>query len=235
MKTRFGMILFLIGSLTGCTMFGINNEEPEPILSFFVGPRRVSCVNPYRNNLCYQVKEKLDDPWVLYKGEVMGLQYEPGFIYELKVQADRKSQPSIDGPDVQWVLNQLISKSPVAQETEVPVDLFEKIWTLEQFGDPQNLTPAAGDTHPTLFFQLDGHFTGSSGCNRINGGFSTDGNRIQFDSLSATKNMCPTPAGLLDQEQTLLSTLEKAERYKLSNGQLQIYSTGDVGVLIFKQ
>ncbi|HEX7556812.1 MAG TPA: META domain-containing protein, partial [Leptolinea sp.] len=168
-------------------------------------------------------------------GEVMGLQFEPGFVYELQVQADIKSKPAEDGPAIQWVLYRIINKTPATEETDIPATLVGSNWILIQFGSVQTPTVVIGDSEPNLFFQVDGHFTGSTGCNRFNGIYTIEGDRIHLSSIASTRKMCPTPTGMLEQEQSVLKTLELAERYQLAGDQLSIFSEGDSRVITYKK
>jgi heat shock protein HslJ len=235
MRTRLAICLLLFAGLSGCAWIDNIVDPPAPVQPLFVGPQRVSCVNPNRNNLCLLIRGKPEETWQLYKGEVMGLLFEPGFLYELQVRADTKSPPEEGGPDIQWVLYKIVSKKADVESTPIPVDLQGVLWILDKFGDPQYLTQASSDPIPTLFFQEDGHATGSSGCNRFNGVYSITGDQIRFTSLSATKKMCPTQTSLMEQEQSVFNTLQQAGRYQITNGQLYIYISGDGKVLIFKK
>ncbi len=209
-------------------------EEKSPPLTIFVGPEKVNCVNRDRNNLCYQVKAKVDDDWSLYKGDIMGFLFKPGYIYELVVQADTRGKPYGDAPDVQWILVEQVNRLPVQPEVS-PADWLDISWILEQFGNPTALKTAMGENLPSIIFRQDGMATGSSGCNRFNAKYTIVVDQIRFSDLSATKNMCPSQEGMLDQEQTIFYVYQQAGRFVLKEDHLYIYSMGDELVLVFKQ
>ncbi len=125
MKKSISICLILFVALSGCSLANIAEEEKSPINTLIVGPDRVTCTNPLRNNLCYQVKVKMEDAWQLYDGEIMGFQYVSGNIYELKVQQDTISVTSSGDPEVQWVMVQLVSSLPAPEVTTVPAELQE--------------------------------------------------------------------------------------------------------------
>jgi heat shock protein HslJ len=235
MKHLYRICLIVLVGLTGCSVIKPSQVKPQPVHTLYIGPERVECVNPYRNNQCFQVKEKLEDQWSLYKGEIMGLQYEPGFYYHTEVQADVIGKPDKDAPAIQWILFRLISKTVEPETTALPITVQGKTWILEQYGDLQTPTTASGDTPPTLFFQSDGHVSGSSGCNRFNATFVIAKDRIQFGELAATKKMCPTPTAELEQEQMVFSILQQADHFELNDTQLKIISSGNHRVLIYKK
>jgi heat shock protein HslJ len=236
MKNILVSLLLIIFLLAGCSLPGQVREETSPIVTLYIGPKMVTCDNPLRNNLCYQVKDSPEQEWGQYKGEIMGFLYEPDFVYELKVRKDSLSAPSANAPEQQWVLMEQIQKTAnTAGQISGKDELAGPAWSLDQFGSPQKLSMALGDPVPTIFFQKDGHFTGSTGCNRFNGSFTTDSFRVVFDSVAATKKMCSGQAGMLEQEQTILKTVETAQRYQITDGKLFLFSSGDALVLIFKK
>lgn len=234
MNKFFALSLLFSIALSGCAYREIFKPTPEPVETLYVGPQRLPCDNPYRNNECLQVRQSYDAPWELYKGNITGLQYEPGYSYQLEVQKDINSKPDVDAPPVQWVLYRLVSKSQVGEATKVPVILQGITWNLVQLGNPAALTAATGEPKPSIFFQSDGHISGSTGCNKFNGTFSVDNDRMQFDSLSATKKMCPTPdTALMEQEQMMMQILKVADHYVLEPDRLQIISSGNNQLMVF--
>jgi heat shock protein HslJ len=200
----------------------------------FIGPQRLPCDNPYRNNECLQIRQSYDAQWELYKGNITGLQYEPGYTYQLEVQKDKIGKPDVDAPEIQWVLFRLVSKTKIGEATTVPIILQGITWNLSQYGSQGAMTDARGEPKPSIFFQSDGHISGSSGCNKFNGTFSVDNDRIQFGSLASTTKMCPTPDNtLIDQEQLIMLTLQQADHYVLEPDRLQIISSGNNRMLVF--
>jgi heat shock protein HslJ len=182
------------------------------------------------------VKTDLNSEWQEYHGEIMGLIYESGYFYELQVQYDSLSEQSANAPEKQWVLikmNQKVLSTVPTDKTNT--DLVSYLWVLDQFGPPLTLREAIGDDRPTIFFQDDGHFTGSTGCNRFNGTYFIDGSLIHTGSLAATKKMCPGGEGLLEQEQTIFQTLANAEKYQLDKDTLQIFDASNSRILIYKK
>lgn len=233
MKTLTKIGLIMLVSLSGCSNPIWQAGFSEPIQTLYVGPKMLPCVNPLRNNLCFQIKLNEDDPWELYEGEVIGLEFTPGYVYELQVQADTANEPDIHGPKIQWVLYKLIHKVPAIQITLSDNDFQGSTWTLQQFGDPQKLTVVVTETIPTLIFQAGGQVSGSTGCNQLKCSYQRAGDRIKFDALIVTKMMCPHPSGSMEQEQMILAILQQAERVELTDDKLQIFAAGDDRVLIY--
>lgn len=227
-------VILLIIHVSGCSNFPGYGQEKSLPKTIFVGSEKVDCVNRERNNLCYQIKEHVDEEWSLYKGEIMGFLFEPGFIYELVVQADTMARVSGDAPDVQWVLLERVSKvsmQPQAQEIEwrdIP-------WILTQFGKSDALRESVGAELPNVTFRNDGQLTGSSGCNRFNGVYAVGTDLICVSNLAASKAMCPSIEGMLEQEQTIFYVFQQSGQFELKGEQLFIYSREGDQLLVFKR
>jgi len=93
-------------------------------------------------------------------------------------------------------------------------------WELVSIGERP---PLAGTTI-TLSFE-DGLARGSSGCNSYGGAYQINGEQIEFQEFEATVMACLDPAGVMEQEQIYLQYLGEAQRFEMTNGQLQIYGS----------
>lgn len=51
--------------------------------------------------------------WTLFYDEISGFQYEPGYVYTLKVNIDTVPNPPADGSSLRYSLIKLISKDKV--------------------------------------------------------------------------------------------------------------------------
>jgi putative lipoprotein len=81
---------------------------------------------------------------------------------------------------------------------------------------------------------LDGaqnRYSGSSGCNRLNGGFKLDGHSLHFKATASTMMACPEP--LMTQEQAFTKMLQSVTGYRISGRTLELLA-GDKTVAKFK-
>ncbi len=69
----------------------------------------------------------------------------------------------------------------------------------------------------------DGKVSGSAGCNTFGGSYQVDGDKIAISELFTTLMACPEPKGIMEQEQLILQFLGNAQKYKIVDGQLQIF------------
>ncbi len=222
--------------LTGCSSLPFISPAAEPVEPLYVGPDKVICVNPYHNNQCLQIKHSPEAQWELYIGDVVGLQHEPGFIYQLEVYKANNVKPAVGDPPVQWIMSRLISKTKNGEAVSNPAYIQGIAWSLAQYGDPAGLTEARGEPKPAILFQADGKITGSTGCNMFTGTYSINNDRIQFGSLSPSSNKCATPdPALMEQEQALLLILQQADHFVIEPARLQIISSGNNRLIVFNK
>jgi hypothetical protein len=99
--------------------FSCNEETTLPAdetVRWFVAPEKIACQGMVPM-MCLQVKERMEDPWLLFHREIEGFAYEPGYLYEIVVHLRHIANPPADGSSVEYTLVQLVSKTgvPAAQ------------------------------------------------------------------------------------------------------------------------
>jgi heat shock protein HslJ len=106
-------------------------------------------------------------------------------------------------------------------------------WVLKSYGDPGALQAAIPGHEPTLTFDKETKtFQGNGGVNSYGGDYKLDGSKLTISGLVHTL-MASTDQALNIQEMTFFNTLNSAESYKISGGELTI--TGSEGILVFTQ
>ncbi len=95
-------------------------------------------------------------------------------------------------------------------------------WSLTGLGGTP-IQPGAGIT---ATFGDDGSLTGSGGCNRFVGDYTTDGDTLSVGPLAATRMSCGQVAD--DLETTFLGALEAASGFAISGTDLVVSTTNDV-------
>ena len=107
-----------------------------------------------------------------------------------------------------------------------------------------NRNKPIGSRPITLSFNDGFKLSGNSGCNRYGGRLYNDGKYLNLDfstkegdksetALFSTKMYCPSPRGLMDQEQTYLAQLKTSSRYSVSSDVLTIKDGSDT--LVYKR
>lgn len=98
-------------------------------------------------------------------------------------------------------------------------------WYLVTFGSNSRPHTSVGERPVTLRFEED-RLAGQSGCNNFGGGYSLDGNQIQFQPFFVTSAAC-TDEVLNRQEQAILGALQGTVPFELSGDRLVLrYDNG---------
>lgn len=106
-------------------------------------------------------------------------------------------------------------------------------WRLVEL-DGQTAIAGGGAREPHLIFSRSegaDRVGGATGCNTMGGGYTADGDRIDFSQLMSTKMAC-IEEDRMRQETRFLSALERADRYAISGDMLTL-SAGDSVVARF--
>ncbi|SEL41873.1 Heat shock protein HslJ [Roseovarius azorensis] len=109
-----------------------------------------------------------------------------------------------------------------------PADLLiGPAWQVTALGQAELVEPE----RLSLNFITPGRVAGSSGCNRLVGGFTLTGEGLQFGAMGSTLMACPEP--LMEQERRMLDALEQITRFDISeDGALQLIGGDHDAVLI---
>lgn len=109
-----------------------------------------------------------------------------------------------------------------------PADLLTgDAWRITALGDATLIEPE----RLSLNFLDAGRVAGSSGCNRIVGGFSLTGEGLHFGPMASTMMACPDP--LMEQERRMLDALEQVVAFDMDkSGALRLLGEDHSTVLI---
>lgn len=121
--------------------------------------------------------------------------------------------------------------NPEEAQAQVP---FEGIdWRLTAYRDESgpiiSVTPRS---RPTEFRFEAGRFSGSTGCNRVQGGYAVEGDTLRLgDGLAATRMACPEP--LMKQETVIFKALQRVTGYRQGVDRLELTDDRGETVLSF--
>jgi len=108
--------------------------------------------------------------------------------------------------------------------------LLNDIWLLESINRKEITDGDYAREKPLLeFHKVDGKVMGTTGCNRLNGTYKTEGNMISFGPLMTTKIACPGKG-----EATFKAALAEVNSYKIKDLKLYLLS-GSAEKLRFKK
>ena len=96
------------------TLGACGSLEPDrDFLTLYVAPNTVDCVGMVPQQ-CMLTKERPDDDWTYFYGEIVGFTYEPGFNYTLRVERRHIRNPPADGSSYEYRLVEVLVKEAAA-------------------------------------------------------------------------------------------------------------------------
>lgn len=199
----------------------------------YVGPQRIDCegMGPQK---CYQVKERPEDPWLLFYDEIEGFDYEEGYTYEVRVEETRVADPPADAASFKWRLLEVVNKTPEgnSQGDSLPQEITSTEWLLATYQIARAIPRDVSSFRSTLKLSAEGRANGSGGCNTFTAGYETGANHsITFDSVASTRKAC---AGeIMEWESTYFQALESARAYTLEDNRLRITFANGQGTLTY--
>ncbi|MDX2228165.1 MAG: META domain-containing protein [Leptolyngbyaceae cyanobacterium bins.349] len=104
-------------------------------------------------------------------------------------------------------------------------------WRLANMTQPPFPTPMLPSADLTADF-TGGRVSGSAGCNRYNGSYTTNGRQLKVGPLATTFKACE--AGLMQQETMFLQALQGAQRYEVNPDGLQIFYRNEQGTGVLR-
>ncbi len=115
-------------------------------------------------------------------------------------------------------------------------DLEDTEWTLVAYNNGKEAVVSVLDGSETNFaFAADGTLSGTAGCNRMNGSFTTEDGTIEFGEIATTRMACPKPEGVMDQEFAVIEALGSAATYRVEGDSLEMRTDQDAIALQFRR
>ncbi len=118
--------------------------------------------------------------------------------------------------DNQLVLLDAAGETIITFELLEPAPLVGTTWVMTTFviGGDAMTTPLQG-TEITALFAEDGRLGGSAGCNNYTASYTVDGSQLTISPAAATRKLCSTPEGVMDQEAAYLASLEQVAAFEI--------------------
>lgn len=157
------------------------------------------------------------------------LEYSDGKMFMLDASGKKMEGPLAD----KFILKPGETKNPVTQtntNTSVSPNSINGKWILMEIDGQKADSSSYTNGLPFLEIrEADNKFTGSTGCNRINGASTINGNYLTFSKYNKTRMACPG-----DGESNFINALSKIDSYKIEGNNLMMISDGK-SVLVFSR
>ncbi len=220
LKVFFAWLTLGILVSCGSTKNGIQeNMETE---TFWINSTKVDCVG-VGPMTCLQIQKSdviLYKAWQNFYTKIEGFEYEPGYIYKVKVAVenlDPKTVP-VDASTKRYKLIEVLEKKAD------PRLLINDIWVLTQI-EGKDITISDERERPRLEIQVAKHrIAGKGVCNQMMGEIEDLTTKtIKFGAIGMTRKMCINNMPLEDQYAKLMG--EVAE-YTVEEGNLVLRRIG---------
>jgi len=107
--SRLGLIVGALALSSACAQ-GIGDDDERTV---FIGPQPISCMAMMPTQ-CMPQAPTAQGPWsYMFVWAIEGFEYQPGFLYELRIREFEDPKPPADAPSTRRVLIRLVSKTPV--------------------------------------------------------------------------------------------------------------------------
>lgn len=217
----------LLALLSGLFLFtACKNNMTEKTL--WVNSAKVDCVGvgPMQ---CYQIKESEEDPWTFFYQQIDGFDFQPGYIYRLKVQVESLDieETLADKSNLEYTLVEVLSK-----EVD-PVSALNDLWKLTELnGSEIDATAQTGELPNMELNTRNETVLGFDGCNNYRGKIEkvTD-KELVFGPMLSTRKLCPD----MTLPNQLGPTLSTVSTYKKDGLELQLFDATGSLVCRFKK
>jgi len=108
--TGAGLIILLL-VVTSCKSANSDNEASG--ITYWINSSRVPCVGVGPME-CLQVRQSESADWQLFYSNIEGFNYEPGFLYRIKVREEKRNPEDIpaDASSIRYILVSVEEKKP---------------------------------------------------------------------------------------------------------------------------
>jgi heat shock protein HslJ len=134
-----------------------------------------------------------------------------------------------------------VTATPVPQvQTTVPpvagqAALTGVTWYLIAFNQGGSSLSILPGTEITAFFDAQGKVSGSAGCNQYSASYQATLNNLFIGTPATTRMACNSPAGIMTQETTYLTTIQGASTFTIENDILTIKDSNGQAILTYSK
>ncbi len=203
----------------------------ESTVIYWVNSYRVDCVGvgPMKCLLVQKGETIEAGEWTNFYSEIEGFDYEPGFLYKLKVKEEPVENVPADASSVKYTLVEVLEKR------EDDVLALNGSWEVLEINSSVITLPESPGTGVMPMLQIDIKEMQASGvdnCNNFRGEIKTLTNtEIVFGMLASTRKMCPDMT-IADQ---FNNTLPQVRSYKIAKQKLSLLDENGKEIILLKK
>ncbi len=223
-QTLFLAVLFLIFSCTS------HKEKDTNNFIYWVNSSKSTCTGTgNRQCLVVQKRDTINpESWQLFYSKIEGFEFEPGYIYKLKVNEKqlKKEDVPADAASIEYTLIKVLEKR---QDLRLRIN---DIWVLTAI-EGEAVSPSQKGKTPRIELNVSKmKVMGTDGCNNFTGRIKKLGTKaIEFGPLAGTKRLCPN----MKTPDKFNSLLSKAAAYKIEKNELTLLDASEKVLFSFKK
>ena len=90
-----------------------SNSDTEASVTYWINSARVPCVGVGPME-CLEVRQSESADWQLFYSDIEGFDYEPGYLYRIKVREEKRDPENIpaDASSIRYILVSVEEKTP---------------------------------------------------------------------------------------------------------------------------
>ncbi|AMP07595.1 META and DUF4377 domain-containing protein [Collimonas pratensis] len=103
-------------TVDGQTLSFYQREKPSAaakIKFVYVAAQKIPCSAGVMRTTCLQIRERKEDPWQLWYGNIVGFNFEPGIAYRLRILEEPVLNPPADASSIKWTLDMIVEQEVV--------------------------------------------------------------------------------------------------------------------------
>jgi len=185
--------------------------------TIYVADSYVDCEND-KSQKCLQVKENMEDDWILIQNGIVGFDYKEGFTHKIEVEISKEKNASNDEKKLKYKLIKIIYQEK--SKTNQDKMNLNGSWKVLKLVGIDTLSKS-----PTLIIDFDTKkISGNAGCNSYGTTFSINGEQLKFETPFATKMYCTN----MNIEKAFFSCLQNTSYFEFVDGKLKLYAKDGV-------
>lgn len=198
---------------------------------YWINSYQVDCtgVGPMKCMLVQKGEAIIEGDWQNFYSQIEGFEYEPGFIYKLRVMEEEKENVPADASSIKYTLMEVLEQR---QDDKILLNGYWQVLKIK--GTVVKLPKIQGaGVLPNIRIDLGKmHLSGIDGCNKLNGKIaSIETDAIEFGPLAATMKMCPD----MTIADAFNSAMNKVKKYRIDNEKLLFLAEDGNELLEFKK
>ncbi len=144
-------------------------------------------------------------------------------LQETAFLANMSSVTAYEIANSQLLLQDAAGQTVLVFNGEVPITLTNTTWIVTGYNNGnQAVVSVLADTEMTAVFAEDGTMSGTAGCNSYRATYTTDGDALTIGPAAATRKLCASPEGIMEQEALYLAALPNATVYRIDGETLEL-------------